>query len=138
MGVFKKAKARSIRGGEISEDGVIPLINIVFLLLIFFLLAGHIAPPEPVDVEPPQTSASPDEAAEPATLHIQADGALFHDAEPVTDLMATATALGTADGPRKIIIRADKDAPAELVLAVADALRKARVDETQLVVARAR
>ena len=30
-----------------SDDGLIPMINIVFLLLIFFMIAGQIAQQEP-------------------------------------------------------------------------------------------
>ena len=35
------------------EDALIPLINIVFLLLIFFMVAGSIQPLVPVDVNHP-------------------------------------------------------------------------------------
>mgnify|MGYP001226358493 CR=1 FL=1 len=39
------------------DDRIMPLINIVFLLLIFFLVAGVIKDVEPVDVDPPASVA---------------------------------------------------------------------------------
>ena len=44
---FKKPRNKS------SDDALIPLINIVFLLLIFFMAAGSIQPSTPVDVNHP-------------------------------------------------------------------------------------
>ena len=38
-------------------EPMLPLINVVFLLLIFFMVSGHIAQPV-VDIEPPQQMAS--------------------------------------------------------------------------------
>ncbi|NQY87172.1 MAG: biopolymer transporter ExbD [Colwellia sp.] len=39
-----------------ADDALIPLINIVFLLLIFFMVAGSIQPSVPVDVDHPIAS----------------------------------------------------------------------------------
>ena len=59
-----------------SDDQLIPLINIVFLMLIFFMVAGqiseqdaqYIAPPEsisetPIDPDAPRVLIDADEAA---------------------------------------------------------------------------
>ncbi|MBU2982638.1 biopolymer transporter ExbD [Lentibacter algarum] len=40
-----------------NRESVVPMINVVFLLLIFFLMTAQIAPPEPFEVTPPQSSA---------------------------------------------------------------------------------
>ena len=47
-------------------EAMVPLINIVFLLLIFFLLAGTIAPQSPVDVTLPEGAQNDGEASETA------------------------------------------------------------------------
>lgn len=39
-----------------ADDALIPLINIVFLLLIFFMVAGSIQPSIPVDISHPIAS----------------------------------------------------------------------------------
>ncbi|MGY6633648.1 MAG: ExbD/TolR family protein [Alkalilacustris sp.] len=58
---------------------VVPMINIVFLLLIFFLMAATLAPPDPLEVRPPVASGrAPGDAGGP-TLHVDAGGALVHE-----------------------------------------------------------
>ena len=37
------------------DDGVIPLINVVFLMLIFFMVAGHIQKSDPIEINPPES-----------------------------------------------------------------------------------
>lgn len=45
-----------------DDDRVLPLINVVFLLLIFFMLAGRFAETDPFDLEPPKSiSEAPDD-----------------------------------------------------------------------------
>ncbi|MBL4543543.1 MAG: biopolymer transporter ExbD, partial [Rhodobacteraceae bacterium] len=39
------------------REPVVPMINVVFLLLIFFLMAAVIAPPEPFGVTLPRAAA---------------------------------------------------------------------------------
>ncbi|NHX27772.1 biopolymer transporter ExbD, partial [Escherichia coli] len=34
-------------------ENIVPMINVVFLLLIFFLMTAQIGPPAPIDVTPP-------------------------------------------------------------------------------------
>jgi biopolymer transport protein ExbD len=58
-----------------TGDSVVPMINVAFLLLIFFLMTAVLAPPDAFQVSPPQASVA---AAEPVpdTLVVSADGQL--------------------------------------------------------------
>ncbi|MHA6324358.1 ExbD/TolR family protein [Roseivivax sp. CAU 1753] len=58
-----------------ARETVVPMINVVFLLLVFFLLTAQIAPAPPFDLTLPEASA---EAAERSTgpLYVAADGRL--------------------------------------------------------------
>jgi biopolymer transport protein ExbD len=56
-------------------ESVVPMINVVFLLLIFFLMTATIAPPDPFATVPPEAAASV--AADSGNvLHVSADGAV--------------------------------------------------------------
>lgn len=60
-------------------ESILPMINVVFLLLIFFLMTAQLRPPEPFEVERPVASMAQPPDAEPA-LYIGRDGALqFQD-----------------------------------------------------------
>lgn len=86
-------------------ESIVPMINVVFLLLIFFLMTARIAPPAPFDVAPPASTR--EGALEGArALHVAADGSLaFGSArgEAVFD------ALSEHDGP--LLVRADAALP---------------------------
>ena len=64
-------------------ENTIALINIVFLMLIFFLIAGTIAPSVAPEVSAVKTSKA--EATEPdEMLGLRADGTLIHRGEVTT------------------------------------------------------
>ena len=55
------------------REAIVPMINVVFLLLIFFLMTARIAPPDPFGAHPPRAV----EGGEPQgqrVLHIAEDG----------------------------------------------------------------
>jgi biopolymer transport protein ExbD len=68
-----------------DDERVLPLINVVFLLLIFFMLAGALAPADPFRVDPPLSRSEAPPPAEPLTLLIGADGELALDGEPLDE-----------------------------------------------------
>ncbi len=101
-------------------ETILPMINVVFLLLIFFLISARLTPPEPFPVAPPVAAAeAPAESA--FTLYLGADGGIGYrdrtgiDA-PVAALAADLGAHCTpacADGARPTLsVRADAAAPA--------------------------
>lgn len=72
------------------KESVLPMINVVFLLLIFFLMTAQIAPPEPMEVESPVADLSTDPEEAPV-LFIAADGAMaFEDVRGDAALVALA------------------------------------------------
>lgn len=126
-------RRRKATGGGFNEDGVIPLINVVFLLLIFFMLAGRIAEAEKVAVDPPTSAAAPEDHAGPTTIAIAADGQVFLDGVPTPPAEAARAAAAAASG-REVLIRADRNAPATRTLEVAALVREVRPDGGRLVV----
>ncbi|NOX41892.1 MAG: biopolymer transporter ExbD [Alphaproteobacteria bacterium] len=56
-----------------ARENIVPMINVVFLLLIFFLMTAQIAPPEPFKITLPQSRG--DTVADgQATLYVDANG----------------------------------------------------------------
>jgi len=96
-------------------ESIVPMINVVFLLLIFFLMSAQIAPPDPVEVSPP---AAPQDAAIGAgvTLFVGADGVVaFRDLRGEAALDAALAAAGDGD---PFHLRADAGVPAARVAAL--------------------
>lgn len=107
-------------------EPIAPLINVVFLLLIFFLMAATLAPPEPLEVTPPR-SVSEAEQAGGMALVIAADGTLAYG-----DLRGEAVFGALGAGP--LTVRADAALPAARLVGVLGRLRAAGADGIELVV----
>lgn len=84
-------------------ENIVPMINVVFLLLIFFLMTAQISAPVPFEVTPP-TSSSEDAADGPVELNISADGALFLNG---FEGDAVWNELATLPSDTSVVIRAD-------------------------------
>ncbi len=67
------------------DAGVIPLINVVFLLLVFFMVAGQIQISDPVELEPARSQEPQVQEHPPlATLFIDQQGLLFLEQSPIS------------------------------------------------------
>lgn len=106
-------------------ENLLPMINVVFLLLIFFLIAARMTPPEPFAVSPPRALAA-EEASGAFTLFVAADGRLgYRDARDdaaMADLAAARVAHCAASDcgaePPRLTIRADAALPAARLAAL--------------------
>jgi biopolymer transport protein ExbD len=120
------------RKREMPEN-TIPLINVVFLLLIFFMLAGRLSQPEPFGVTPPQSASQQQPGEQDTVVYVGADGtlALGREKLPLSELPgALAAARGESDQP--VRLKADAEAEANRVIRVMETLKKAGI--TQVVV----
>jgi biopolymer transport protein ExbD len=67
-----------------SDDNMIPLINIVFLLLIFFMVAGHIQKRPNASIELPTLTHLETPANLQRFVEINADGIVWMDEKAMT------------------------------------------------------
>ncbi|ADZ70595.1 ExbD/TolR family protein [Polymorphum gilvum] len=94
-------------------DNTIPLINIVFLMLIFFLFAGSVARDDARRIEPPANISEDENVRSTGALVIDSEGRLFLGDAEVTleDYLATQAAAETGAGSLRIA--ADGGLPAD-------------------------
>lgn len=100
------------RGGD---DNLIPLINIVFLLLIFFMVAGQIREHTADDLQLPENSKGEAPSPSPLKIEINAGAIIYINGEAVslaqlTEQLTTLTANG--DKP-PVALLADQTLPAQ-------------------------
>ena len=127
---------RSLQGGGHKNDDerVLPLINMVFLLLIFFMLAGKLTA-EQMKIEPPRSTSQDPASPQAVTLSMDARGRLFLNAEVVSqDNLPHALARHPQAGSREspLVLRASAAAEAAKVVAVMSRLRDAGIGQLQL------
>ncbi|MFN4231121.1 ExbD/TolR family protein [Parvibaculum sp.] len=119
-------------------ETLVPLINVVFLLLIFFLLAGTMKPAEDVAVSLPEGMLNDREQEVPTTLIVEADGFVW-----LGDRVMDAKLSGVMvekhlkdTNTKRVAIKADADAPAEAVLQLMEGLREAGVEQVTILTER--
>ena len=123
-----------------AEAGILPLINVVFLLLIFFMLAGRLSEGAPFQVTPPKSAeAGPLDPADrerprEAAILLAADGRLALNGQPMeaAALQATVQEAVAAQPDLPVSLKADAAAEATEVVAVMETLRDAGVRRLQL------
>jgi len=118
-----------------TEENVLPLINIVFLLLIFFMIAGAISTTAPFPLDPPATEAADSTAAPRNGVAIAADGRLAMGGESVALEELTERVRSwqeEAKGDDVLSVRADQAAPNRRLFEVLERLRAADVGSIRL------
>ena len=108
-----------MKGFRIPEENVgfqmAPMIDIVFLLIIFFMVAANLKQNLRVDVDLPvaEKSQVPDEPGNRGTISIRPDGSVYVGALPCPPDLVGQQVLGLAtDSPGfRVFIRADRATP---------------------------
>ncbi|MDG1250089.1 MAG: biopolymer transporter ExbD [Gammaproteobacteria bacterium] len=120
---------------EYHFETLLPLVNIVFLLLIFFLLAGSFQTPEPLEVSSPQASTSIEEAREVATFFLSADGQYAYQDSTISkqQLLVLAAQLEPIQGNKVMRLKADAAADAAAVIVLLDELAQLEITEVRIV-----
>lgn len=113
-----------------SDDNLVPLINIVFLMLIFFMVAGQITASDAVAVQAPESLTAVQGEEHSVTLLVAADSAMYLDNVEVSpdllvvkleELLDEAT---TADDV-SVLVKADAALPVEALQKVFGHIKKA-------------
>lgn len=107
-------------------ENIVPMINVVFLLLIFFLMSAQIAPPDPFDITLPQSESGGDAPAQD-TLFVSPEGNLAYAG--VTG-PAALRAISAREQAQPLTIRADATVPAATIAALLPRLAEAGVTQT--------
>jgi biopolymer transport protein ExbD len=111
-----------------------PLVDVVFLLLIFFMLVARLDRPSSITVEPP--SETGDSALQGAVLvRLGAEGRLDLNGRAVdVDNLANAIAPFLARDPKpRIVVQSAYDVPLQALVQVLDRLKIAGAEDLTLV-----
>ncbi len=120
---------RKFRREEMSVN-LTPLIDVVFLLLIFFMVTTTFREESEIEIDLPQAANKPvEQVGNPLEVLIDRDGRFYIDNKLVinTQLDTLKRALRKAKGDRKnppVIISADAKSPHQSVVTAMDAARQ--------------
>lgn len=130
-------RIRRIRPRAPAEN-MLPMINLVFLLLIFFLLAGVLRSPDPFAVAPPVSSSGTPAGERDAVLLIGREGRVaFEAVETGMEGLHEALSVRVARQPDLTVrLEADGRVPTPRVIEVMERMRAAGVKRLVLLTMR--
>lgn len=119
-----------------TGESILPMIDVVFFLLVFFMIIGRMDATAPFEVDPPITDVGADLPGGGITLAISADGAVALDGQEVSPgIMLDSLAERIAADPAvRIRINADARAPLGRVLPLVGWLEDTGAEDVVLVV----
>ncbi len=118
-----------------GDERILPLINIVFLLLIFFMIAGRLTVTDPFDIEPARSASDGSDVRTEALVLVDASGHLAFDGEVVTQAVLVAEIserVRQVGNDLVVRLKADGRADATSIVAVMELLRDAGVEKLKL------
>ncbi len=121
---------------EKSQDfeSVLPLINVIFLLLIFLILGGIFTEPELLEVRPPESISDKQFTDEPVQILLDEEGELAHDGKIISvqrfrQLMQQAI----SNNPEASVqIKADQKVHMQKVFEIMEIIKNAGYENFQL------
>jgi len=117
-----------------DDQRVLPLINVVFLLLIFFMIAGRIAHTDPIKVEPPVSDSEKRTNQRTLKVMLGADGDIRvgGTAVPLADVTRRLRETLSERGRKIVHLKADSGAEALAVIDVLGRIQAAGAEQVKL------
>ncbi len=116
---FERRKRRD------SYIDIAPLVDVVFLLLLFFMLSFQIAAEPAIRLSLPDSKTADAQAAEEIVVSISREGAIYINEQPVT-LEQVATVLQNKlqrEREPSVKLKADREASVGLLVKLVDEIR---------------
>ncbi|MCG7990363.1 MAG: biopolymer transporter ExbD [Candidatus Thiodiazotropha lotti] len=112
-----------------------PLIDIVFLLLVFFMLTAHFIEDEAIDIQLPEAiSSQSSQEDQPLVISLLPSGEILLDGEsiPLVQLEKTLSAMLHANSKRVVQLKGDRTAQFGLAIKIIDAARSAGAESLDI------
>ncbi len=120
-------------GGDDASFQMAPMIDMVFLLLVFFMMASRMSQRQNIPLKIPEATKAvvPKNRANRWIVNIKPDGSLFEGDRPIElkNLEQHVRDRLKADPKTKVYLRADKDTKHKYVRKVMAAMAKAGVSD---------
>lgn len=117
-----------------DDERILPLINVVFLLLIFFMVAGRLTSSDPFEISPPNSDVQAPPSTQEMMVQVGQNGELAVDGQemPLEQMRQIVTERFAEDTATKLRLKADADIDAVRIVEIMEILRDAGVEKLEL------
>ncbi len=112
-----------------GEIDLTPMLDVVFILLIFFIVTSVFVTEAGIDVSKPQASTAEPKSKDLILIAVTSDGEVWMNGEVIDPrFIRSEFELRLADAPNSsVVIQGDENATNELVMAIMRAAREAEI-----------
>ncbi|MFD0738326.1 ExbD/TolR family protein [Lysobacter koreensis] len=120
-------RIRDHRADDEPEINLVPLIDVILVLIIFFVVTATFDSRSVLKLELPRATGEPNDASKALSVLVNADGRYFVDDREVLrddleSLKSTLAEVAGNDRQRPVLLRADARTPHQAVVTAYDAL----------------
>ncbi|MGV8940132.1 MAG: ExbD/TolR family protein [Lysobacter sp.] len=120
-------RIRDHRGDDDPEISLVPLIDVILVMIIFFVVTATFDARSVIQLELPRANGEQIDAVQPLVVLVNAQGRYFVDdrevlRDDVESLKATIAEVAGSDRERPVMLRADARTPYQAVVTVYEAL----------------
>jgi len=112
-----------------GEIDLTPMLDVVFILLIFFIVTSVFVTEAGIDVSKPQASTAEPKSKDLILIAVTSDGEVWMNGETIDPrFIRSEFELRLADAPNSsVVIQGDENATNEMVMAIMRAAREAEI-----------
>jgi biopolymer transport protein ExbD len=133
--MFRSSQSHAAKRNDDSDVNMTPLIDMVFILLIFFLVTAHFKPDEGIQIDRPLAKAVKTLPTNSLRVAIAPEGALYLDGRPIDlgQLRQRARAFKAENPEGTATVAPDKRTASGRLVAVMDAIKMEGIDDVAVV-----
>jgi len=105
------------------------MLDVVFIMLIFFIVTTSFIKESGVEIQRPESSAASPQPDAQVMVAITPEGAVWVDGRPVDAHRVGGEVAALVSGDGGVVIQADRDATTGLLIEVMDRIREAGVEQ---------
>ncbi|MDA0689407.1 MAG: biopolymer transporter ExbD [Proteobacteria bacterium] len=119
---------------EAGEIDLTPMLDVVFILLIFFIVTSVFVTEAGIDVSKPEASTASDTSGDLILIAVGPGGDIWIDGDQIDPrFIRSRFELRLADAPNSaVIIQADQNANNEQVMMILAAAREANIEDVRI------
>ena len=119
---------------EAGEIDLTPMLDVVFILLIFFIVTSVFVTEAGIDVSKPEASTAGDTSGDLILIAVGPGGDIWIDGDQIDPrFIRSRFELRLADAPNSaVIIQADQNANNEQVMLILEAAREANIEDVRI------
>ncbi|PDH35173.1 MAG: biopolymer transporter ExbD [OM182 bacterium MED-G28] len=119
---------------EAGEIDLTPMLDVVFILLIFFIVTSVFVTEAGIDVSKPEASTVEDTSGDLILIAVGPSGDIWIDGDQIDPrFIRSRFELRLADAPNSaVIIQADQSSNNEQVMLILEAAREANIDDVSI------